>query len=80
MMGHLVAACGAVEAVLCIQAIRTGVLPPTINLSKVDPACALDHVANTARYVNIDAAMTNAFGFGGSNGSLVFVRVGGIDG
>jgi 3-oxoacyl-[acyl-carrier-protein] synthase II len=74
MMGHLVAACGAVEAVICIEAIRAGVLPPTINLDKPDPECALDHVAWTARKADIRHAMTNAFGFGGSNGSLVFSR------
>jgi len=70
-MGHLVAACGAVEAILCVLAIRDGQLPPTINLNKPDPKCALDHVANSPREVSIVHAMTNAFGFGGSNGSLV---------
>ena len=75
-MGHLVAACGAVEAILCVLAIRDGKLPPTINLDNPDPACTLDHVANTARTVDISHAMTNAFGFGGSNGSLVISRHG----
>jgi len=70
-MGHLVAACGAVEAILCVLAIRDGRLPPTINLQQVDPNCSLDHVANESRDVAISHAMTNAFGFGGSNGSLV---------
>jgi len=74
MMGHLVAACGAVEAILSVLAIRHGVLPPTINLAQPDPRCALNHVANVAREASIDHAMTNAFGFGGSNGSLVFSR------
>ncbi len=74
MMGHLVAACGAVEAIICVQAIRNGVLPPTINLSRPDPACDLNHVANQAREADICHAMTNAFGFGGSNASLVFSR------
>jgi 3-oxoacyl-[acyl-carrier-protein] synthase II len=73
-MGHLVAACGAVEAILCVLAIRDGVLPPTINLDNPDPNCALDHVANQARHVPVAHAMTNAFGFGGSNGSLIFSR------
>ncbi len=75
-MGHLVAACGAVEAILCVLAIRDGRLPPTINLDNPDPACTLDHVANTARSADISHAMTNAFGFGGSNGSLVISRHG----
>ena len=65
---------GAVEAIICVQAIRNGVLPPTINLSRPDPACDLNHVANQAREADICHAMTNAFGFGGSNGSLVFSR------
>ena len=75
-MGHLVAACGAVEAILCVQAIRTGTLPPTINLDRPDPNCALDHIPHTPRAVDIDHALTNAFGFGGSNGSLVVSRHG----
>ena len=75
-MGHLVAACGAVEAILCVQAIRTGTLPPTINLDRPDPDCALDHIPHRARTVGIDHALTNAFGFGGSNGSLVVSRHG----
>jgi len=74
MMGHLVAACGAVEAILSVLAIREGVLPPTINLDHPDPRCDLQHVRNTAQAARIDHAMTNAFGFGGSNGSLVFSR------
>ena len=75
-MGHLVAACGAVETILCVQAIRTGLLPPTINLERPDPACELEHIAMRARSAHIDHALTNAFGFGGSNGSLVVSRHG----
>ncbi len=75
-MGHLVAACGAVEAILCVQAIRTGMLPPTINLDRPDPDCALDHIPHTPRKATIDHALTNAFGFGGSNGSIVVSRHG----
>jgi 3-oxoacyl-[acyl-carrier-protein] synthase II len=71
MMGHLVAACGAVEAILCVLAVRDGILPPTINLDEPDPACALNHVQNVAHERRIRHAMTNAFGFGGSNGTLV---------
>jgi len=75
-MGHLVAACGAVEAILCVLAIRDGRLPPTVNLDRPDPDCPLDHVANESREVTVNHAMTNAFGFGGSNGSLVISRHG----
>ena len=71
MMGHLVAACGAVEAILALLAVREGLLPPTIILERPDPVCALNHVANVAQSARIKHALTNAFGFGGSNGSLV---------
>jgi 3-oxoacyl-[acyl-carrier-protein] synthase II len=74
MMGHLVAACGAVEAIVSALAIREGRLPPTINLDQPDPDCDLDHVANVAREAQIQHAMTNAFGFGGSNGTLLLSR------
>lgn len=75
LMGHLVAACGAVEAILCMLALRDQVLPPTRNLDNPDPTCALNHVAHEARAAQLEHALTNAFGFGGSNGSLVFGRV-----
>lgn len=71
MTGHLVAACGAVEAIFCLLAVRTGVLPPTINLDTPDPECSLDHIAHVARRSPARHAMTNAFGFGGSNGTLI---------
>jgi 3-oxoacyl-[acyl-carrier-protein] synthase II len=74
MMGHLVAACGAVEAILCLLAVRDGVLPPTINLDTPDPECDLRHVPLVAERAPIRHAMTNAFGFGGSNGTLILSR------
>jgi len=73
-MGHLVAACGAVEAVICVQVVRHGVLPPTINLDNIDPDCDLNHVQNISKSFACEHALTNAFGFGGSNGSLIISR------
>ena len=72
MTGHLLGAAGVVEAILTILAIRDQVAPPTINLHNPDPECDLDYVPNTARPMNIDVAMSNSFGFGGTNGTLVF--------
>lgn len=72
MTGHTLGAAGAIESVACIQALRTGILPPTINYQTPDPACDLDYVPNAARAVDIDVAMTNSFGFGGHNATLVF--------
>jgi 3-oxoacyl-[acyl-carrier-protein] synthase II len=74
MMGHLVAACGAVELITCVKAIEDGVIPPTINYEHRDANCDLDYVPNTARRCEVNLAMTNAFGFGGSNGTLVVGR------
>ncbi|MBM3355923.1 MAG: beta-ketoacyl-ACP synthase II, partial [Betaproteobacteria bacterium] len=75
MTGHLLGAAGGVEAVFTILALRNQVSPPTINLHNPDPACDLDYVPNTARNMAIRTAMSNSFGFGGTNGSLVFSRV-----
>jgi 3-oxoacyl-[acyl-carrier-protein] synthase II len=72
MTGHLLGAAGVVEAILSILAIRDGVLPPTINLENADPACDLDYVPGTARRAPVSVALSNSFGFGGTNGSLVF--------
>ncbi len=72
MTGHLLGAAGGVEAVFSVLAIRDQVAPPTINLDNPDPACDLDFVPHTAREMKIDVAMSNSFGFGGTNGTLVF--------
>ena len=74
MTGHLLGAAGGVEAVVSILALDRGVLPPTINLEKPDPECDLDYIPNTARKVQVDVAMSNSFGFGGTNACLVFRR------
>jgi len=71
MTGHLLGAAGALEALLCVRAIETGWLPPTINLDRPDPECDLDHVANRARQQRVRVAMSNSFGFGGTNATLV---------
>jgi len=74
MTGHLIAAAGATETVICVQTIRHGILPPTINLELPDPQCDLDYVPNVARKHHVDVAMTNSFGFGGQNISLILRR------
>lgn len=70
--GHMLGAAGVVEAILSILAIRHQVVPPTVNLHNQDPACDLDYVPNTPREVRVRTVMSNSFGFGGTNGSLVF--------
>ena len=74
MTGHLLGAAGAVEAFFCVRALQTGILPPTINLDQPDPECELDHVANKAREARIRVAISNSFGFGGTNATLVLGR------
>jgi len=74
MTGHLMGATGALEAIFCVQAVREGILPPTINYRTPDPDCDLDYVPNEARQVAISAAISNAFGFGGHNAVLVVKR------
>jgi 3-oxoacyl-[acyl-carrier-protein] synthase II len=75
MTGHLLGAAGGVEAVFSILALANQVSPPTINLQTPDPACDLDYVPNSARKMRIRAALSNSFGFGGTNGTLVFSRL-----
>ena len=74
MTGHLLGAAGVVEALISVLAIRDQVAPPTINLDNPDPECDLDYVPKTARPMKIDVALSNSFGFGGTNGTLIFRR------
>ena len=67
MLGHMIAAAGAVEAIFCILAMRDSIIPPTINYEEPDPECDLDYVPNIARRSDIDIALSNSFGFGGQN-------------
>ncbi|HWB23032.1 MAG TPA: beta-ketoacyl synthase N-terminal-like domain-containing protein, partial [Gaiellaceae bacterium] len=75
MMGHTFGAAGAIEAIMCILALRDGVLPPTINYVTPDPECDLDYVPNEARHVQVDVALSNAMGLGGHNGCVLLGRV-----
>jgi 3-oxoacyl-[acyl-carrier-protein] synthase II len=77
MTGHLLGAAGVVEAIFSVLAIRDNVAPPTTNYEHPDPDCDLDYVPNSARQMPIDVAMSNSFGFGGTNGTLIFRRLGG---
>jgi 3-oxoacyl-[acyl-carrier-protein] synthase II len=71
MTGHLLGAAGVIEAMVCIKAIQDSIVPPTINLDRPDPACDLDYVPHTARKRQVEVAMSNSFGFGGHNSSLI---------
>ena len=77
MTGHLLGAAGVVEAIFTVLALRDQVAPPTINLANPDPECDLDYVPHTARQMSLDVAISNSFGFGGTNGTLVFRRFAG---
>jgi 3-oxoacyl-[acyl-carrier-protein] synthase II len=71
MTGHLIGAAGAIEAVICVMALRDQVVPPTINYKTPDPECDLDYVPNQARKVSLHHVMSNSFGFGGHNATIV---------
>ena len=75
MMGHLIAAAGSVEAIVCLLAMRDSIMPPTINLENPDPVCDLDYIPHHARPGKVDIAMSNSFGFGGQNITLILGRV-----
>jgi len=75
MTGHLLGAAGAIESIFSIQALMNNVVPPTINLDNPDEGCDLDYIAGTARDVELDYVLCNSFGFGGTNGSLIFKKV-----
>jgi len=75
MTGHLLGAAGGLEAIVCVKALEEGIVPPTINLDEPDPECDLDYVPHHAREVEINTAMTNSFGFGGHNVSLIFRKI-----
>ncbi len=74
-IGHCLGAAGAIEAVICLMAMRDGILPPTINQEHPDPDCDLDYIPNVARPYKAEYVMSNSFGFGGTNGSVIFKRV-----
>jgi 3-oxoacyl-[acyl-carrier-protein] synthase II len=74
MTGHLMGAGGGIEAIACIQAMKDGIVPPTINLEHPDPDCDLDYVPHEARRAELTVTMSNSFGFGGHNATLVFRR------
>lgn len=75
MMGHLLGAAGAVEAIVCLKTLEEGFIPPTINYETPDPDCDLDYVPNTARQADVRVVLSNAFGFGGHNATLVFAKL-----
>ena len=75
MVGHMLGAAGGIEAIFCLLAMTDQVAPPTINLDNPDPECDLDYVPNTAREMSINVTMSNSFGFGGTNGTLILKRI-----
>jgi 3-oxoacyl-[acyl-carrier-protein] synthase II len=78
MIGHLLGAAGVVEAIFTVLTIRDGIIPPTINHDTPDPECDLDYVPNIARTAQVNIALSNSFGFGGVNATLVFKKFKGL--
>jgi 3-oxoacyl-[acyl-carrier-protein] synthase II len=74
MTGHMLGAAGSMEAIFCIQAMNTGMLPPTINYEVPDPDCDLDYIPNEPRKADVQYSMSNSMGFGGHNASLILAR------
>jgi 3-oxoacyl-[acyl-carrier-protein] synthase II len=74
MTGHLLGAAGGIEAVISVLAMQNGEIPPTINIENPDPECDLDYVANVGRKHSVDIAMSNSFGFGGHNATIIMKR------
>ena len=77
MTGHLLGAAGGIEFIACVLAIRDSIIPPTINYETPDPDCDLDYVPNVARQAKVNTALSNSFGFGGQNDTLIVRRFGG---
>jgi 3-oxoacyl-(acyl-carrier-protein) synthase len=77
MTGHLLGASGALEALFCVKTIQTDTLPPTINLENPDPECDLDYVPNVPRALEVEHVMSNSFGFGGHNASVIMSKFSG---
>ena len=75
MTGHLLGAAAAIEAIFCIKALHHNFIPPTINIENLDPECDLDVTPNTGKSKEISVAMSNAFGFGGTNASIIFQKI-----
>ena len=75
MIGHALGAAGSVEAVICVLALRDQVAPPTINLDNPDEGCDLDYVPHHAKEISMRACLSNSFGFGGTNGTLIFKQL-----
>ena len=75
MTGHMLGAAGAIEAIACLKALETGIIPPTIHLLEPDPQCDLNYVPNQAVKAHVDLALSNSLGFGGHNACLAFKRV-----
>jgi 3-oxoacyl-[acyl-carrier-protein] synthase II len=74
MTGHLLGAAGGLEAAIVVKVLETGIIPPTINYETPDPECDLDYVPNKARETTTRHVMSNSFGFGGTNGTLIFSK------